>query len=147
MGNKLREFYMMLSKINTGVPHAVTEVRNLDAFTHSTLKELGSTIRHHKYFEPAGANVDFIEVVSPSILKVKTYERGVEDITYACGTGVVAAALIAHAKKWVDSPVTVETIGGNLKVYFKCENKQYADVHLEGDARVIYKGELSDEAV
>src|SRR3989338_9048284 len=70
-----------VSKINTGVPHAVMEVNNLDEFNLETLKNLGKAIRHHKYFSPAGANVNFIECVSKDRLKVKTYERGVEDIT------------------------------------------------------------------
>ena len=135
------------SKINTGVPHAVIKVDNLEDFTLQTLLNLGRTIRMHKYFEPKGTNVNFIEVVDDSHVKVKTYERGVEDITYACGTGVVASALIAHAKKLAQSPIEIETPGGKLMVYFEFDGKNYANVFLEGDARVVYRGEMTDESV
>ena len=88
-----------------------------------------------------------MEPIDSSHIKVSTYERGVEDMTYACGTGVVASALIAHAKKFVESPVGVETPGGKLQVHFEFDGKNYHSVFLEGDARVVYKGELTDEAV
>lgn len=136
-----------LSKINTGVPHAVLVMEHLEEFTLPTLIDLGKTIRFHKYFQPNGANVNFIEVREERGLKVKTYERGVEDITHACGTGVVASALISHAKKLIQSPVHVKTIGGDLIVYFEHDGKQYTNVLLEGDARVVYRGELTDEAI
>lgn len=161
-----------LSRIHTGVPHVVFEVERLDDFTLPMLKELGQTIRHHKYFQPEGTNVNFVEIPasagmtgntgmtgnagmtnsqmtnSQRTLKVKTYERGVEDITYACGTGVVASALIAHAKNWIEgSPISIQTIGGNLTVYFEHDGKNYSRVFLEGDARVVYRGELTDESV
>jgi len=136
-----------LSRINTGVPHVVIEVGNLSDFGLPTLLTLGRTIRTHKFFEPQGTNVNFIEPLDFSHIKVKTYERGVEDITYAFGTGVVASALIAHAKKMVKSPVEVETPGGKLMVYFEFDGKNYSKVFLEGDARVIYRGELTDESV
>jgi diaminopimelate epimerase len=140
-----------LSRINTGVPHAVLEMERLEDFTLQTLKELGQTIRSHKYFQPTGANVNFVEVLTKEqkpTLKVKTYERGVEDITQACGTGVVASALIAHAKKWINaSPVLVKTMGGDLTIYFEENEKSYTNVCLEGDARIVFRGELTDESV
>ena len=135
------------SKINTGVPHVVIKVENLEDFTLQTLLNLGRTIRMHKYFEPKGTNVNFIEVVDDAHVKVKTYERGVEDITYACGTGVVASALIAHAKKLAQSPIEIETPGGKLMVYFEFDGRTYTNVFLEGDARVVYRGEMTDESV
>lgn len=138
---------VVCSKINTGVPHVVIEVGNLSDFSLPTLLNLGRTIRNHKYFQPQGTNVNFIEKIDSGHLKVKTYERGVEDITFACGTGVVASALIAHAKQWIQSPVEVETPGGKLKVHFQFDGKNYTEVFLEGDARVIYRGELTDEAL
>lgn len=135
------------SKINTGVPHVVIEVGDLTDFSLPTLLNLGRTIRTHKFFQPQGTNVNFIEPVDSSRIQVKTYERGVENITYACGTGVVASALIAHAKKFVQSPVEVESPGGKLLVHFKYNDKNYEDVFLEGDARVVCRGELTDETV
>ena len=135
------------SKINTGVPHVVIKVETLEDFTLQTLLNLGRTIRMHKYFEPKGTNVNFIEVMNDSHVKVKTYERGVEDITYACGTGVVASALVAHAKKLAHSPVEIETPGGKLMVYFEFDGKNYTHVFLEGDARVVYRGEMTDESI
>jgi len=139
---------LTLSKINTGVPHAVMEVEKLDDFTLDTLRNLGKTIRNHKHFEPKGTNVTFLEIVDKTHIKVKSYERGVEDITYACGTGVVAAALIANARGFTHSPTDVETPGGHLKVYFERGDKsQFQNVYLEGDARMIYKGVFTDETV
>lgn len=135
------------SKIITGVPHVIIEVGHLTDFSLPTLLNLGRTIRNHKFFQPQGTNVNFTETIDSSHIRVKTYERGVENITYACGTGVVASALISHAKKQVQSPVEVESPGGKLKVYFNFDGKNYTEVFLEGDARVVFRGELTDETV
>ncbi|MBI4040555.1 MAG: diaminopimelate epimerase [Deltaproteobacteria bacterium] len=135
------------SKINTGVPHAVVDVTHLDEFSLETLKSLGKTLRFHKFFQPEGTNVTFVEVLDRSTLKTKTYERGVEDITYSCGTGVTAAAWITHEKGLTTTPLTILTPGGNLKVYIEGDIKKNPSVFLEGDARIIYTGELHDEAV
>jgi len=130
--------------INTGVPHAAKLVDDTAAVA---VKDLGRKIRFHGKFQPAGTNADFIQPVDRRHLKVRTYERGVEDETLACGTGAVASALIAARKGLVDSPVEVETTGGEiLKIYFQLKGEGFDRVFLEGDTRVVYEGDLWEEA-
>ncbi len=130
--------------INTGVPHAIEFV---DQASSVEVKDLGKKIRFHAQFQPAGTNANFVQVVDRKHIKVRTYERGVEDETLACGTGAVASALIAAQKGFVDSPVEVQTSGGEiLEIYFQAKGDGFDRVFLEGDARVVYEGELWEEA-
>ena len=125
--------------INTGVPHAVIFVEGLDKLD---LVGIGRKIRYHRKFIPAGANVDFVEILSKDTIKVRTYERGVEDETLACGTGSVAVALIFALKTGVSNKINVYTKSGEvLKVYFKQEKNKFSEIWLEGRARIVYKGE------
>ena len=144
--------------INTGVPHVVHFVKE----GHDTpVSEWGRHIRHHKLFEPAGTNVNFVQMPDDE-LYVRTYERGVENETMACGTGAVASALIAALHGHVTSPVKVRTSGGDvLIIHFSLvdtTNKQddaealrheqkITEVFLEGPAVFVYEGELSEEAL
>ena len=133
-----------LHAINTGVPHAVELVEEVSGIA---VKELGRKIRFHPRFQPAGTNADFVQVVDRGHLKVRTYERGVEDETLACGTGAVASALIAAAKGLADSPVEIETTGGEvLNIHFQPRGGGFEKVFLEGDTRVVYEGSLWEEA-
>ncbi len=130
--------------INTGVPHAVEFVEEV---TDLVIKELGRRIRFHPRFQPAGTNADFVQPMNRNHLKVRTYERGVEDETLACGTGAVASALIAAAKGLADTPVKIETRGGEiLNIYFQRQGEGFERVFLEGDTRVVYEGSLWEEA-
>ena len=130
--------------INTGVPHAVIFVDDLDGVP---IKKIGPKIRFHKHFQPAGANVNFITIGGDGIIGIRTYERGVEDETLACGTGSVAAALVSIAMGRGVSPVLVETRGGEqLKVYAEPAAPPFAQAYLEGGASLIYTGEMSPEA-
>jgi diaminopimelate epimerase len=130
--------------INTGVPHAIKLVDDAAAVE---VKDLGRKIRFHLQFQPAGTNANFVQVVDRGHIKARTYERGVEDETLACGTGAVASALIAARTGLVDSPVEVQTTGGEiLKIYFQPEGDGFDRVFLEGDTRVVYEGELWEEA-
>ena len=130
--------------INTGVPHAVQFV---DQAASVAVKDLGKKIRFHAQFQPAGTNANFVQVVDRKHIKVRTYERGVEDETLACGTGAVASALIAAKTGFVDSPVEVQTSGGEiLKIHFQSKGDGFDRVFLEGDARLVYEGELWEEA-
>ena len=133
--------------LNTGVPHAVIEVLNLNSIP---VKELGRAIRHHEIFKPGGTNVDFFKAINKDHISVRTYERGVEDETMACGTGSVAAAIIAflnccgepqkHPGR--EHKIFVKTKGREvLAVYFKFSKKKITDVWLEGKARVVFSGE------
>lgn len=127
---------------NTGVPHVIHFVEDIQKVG---VKELGSKMRYHPEFSPAGANVDFVEIADRSKKKVlvRTYERGVEDETLACGTGAVASAIIAAESEDLSSPITVETRSGEaLKVYFEEIEGRFKNVYLEGKARLVYEGEL-----
>jgi len=131
--------------INTGVPHAVIHVKDLE--NHPVFEE-GREIRYHSVFSPAGTNANFVRVVNPGYIEVRTYERGVEDETLACGTGSIAAALISNARGLVSSPVTVKTRGGEeLKIYFEKDDDSFARVWLEGGTAIACKGRLHQEAV
>jgi diaminopimelate epimerase len=135
---------LVISSINTGVPHAVfflDDIEGVDVF------QIGRAIRFHPHFAPAGANANFVRLESPSHLSVRTYERGVEDETLACGTGVVASALVAAFKGLVKSPVSVKTWGGEaLNVYFEIEAGEVKRVFFEGDVHIIYEAEMWEEA-
>jgi diaminopimelate epimerase len=131
--------------INTGVPHAVVYVKDLD---HHPVFEEGREIRYHSAFAPAGTNANFVRVVDPNYIEVRTYERGVEDETLACGTGSIAAALTANARGLTSSPVTIKTRGGEeLKIYFEKNNDLFTRVWLEGGTAIACKGRLHEEAV
>jgi diaminopimelate epimerase len=129
--------------INTGVPHVVLstdDIEGIDVF------ELGRAIRYHEIFSPAGANVNFMEPIGNNTIAVRTYERGVEDETLACGTGCVAASLVMCLKHQWASPVNVKTHSGvMLRVYYTSEEGAFTKIYLEGDARVIYHGTLWEE--
>jgi diaminopimelate epimerase len=133
---------------NTGVPHAVYFG---ESNGQTPVQEWGREVRMHDHFQPAGTNVNFAEITGTSSLKVRTYERGVEDETMACGTGAVAAALLGGLLGQVTSPVAVTSSGGEiLTIYFDIENREknlVSHVFLEGPANFIYEGELSKEAL
>ncbi|MFA6078361.1 MAG: diaminopimelate epimerase, partial [Candidatus Omnitrophota bacterium] len=127
-----------LDYVNTGVPHAVHFVNNVEKVDVS---HLGSCIRNHPEFLPAGTNADFVTVEGPSSIKVRTFERGVEGETLACGTGSVASALMAAGTKNMSSPVTVHTRGGErIKVYFDRSGNRFSNVYLEGKAKLVFDG-------
>lgn len=131
---------LALSSVNTGVPHAVLLVTDLE---RTEVQELGKAIRTHKDFAPAGTNANFVLPQDKHTLAVRTYERGVEGETLACGTGVTASALICAAKGLVESPVSCRTRGGDvLKIYYQMKNQTFSDVYLEGPAIVCFKGEV-----
>lgn len=135
---------LVVSSINTGVPHVVVTVDNIDDVE---VLKLGREIRFHQAFAPAGTNVNFICSSPDRPITIRTYERGVEDETLACGTGSVAAAVVNACKGGKKSPVDVLTRGGGrLTIHFREENGRYSDIYLEGDARVIYQGELWEDA-
>ena len=106
---KLKGRRIELHRINTGVPHAVLEVPDP---AETPVVELGRAIREHPRFMPEGTNVDFVRVIDGNTIELRTYERGVEDETLACGTGAVAAALVMAALGRVKPPVAARTRGG-----------------------------------
>jgi len=130
---------VFLSSVNTGVPHAVLLVSDID---HVPVEDLGRMIRHHKAFGEKGTNVNFVEIIDKKNVKIRTYERGVEGETYACGTGSVASAVILAEKALVKTPVNIHTRGGEvLKIHID------DDVYLEGSTKIIYVGNMHEEAL
>ncbi|MEE4242745.1 MAG: diaminopimelate epimerase [Desulfopila sp.] len=131
--------------LNTGVPHAVLFVDDRQA----PVKEWGPEIRFHSIFQPEGTNADFVTVLGPDEILARTYERGVEDETRACGTGAVASAIIASTKKNIASPVQVVTSGGDrLIIDFEAKSDGgVRNVYLTGPACIVYHGELTAESL
>jgi diaminopimelate epimerase len=135
---------LTISRINTGVPHAIIF---LNSFKGVDVVETGRAIRNHPRYAPSGTNANFVVVKNKSRLLVRTYERGVEDETLACGTGAVASALVTAFKGFVRSPVSIKTSGGEiLKVHFEIESGEVKKVFFEGDVHIIYEGEMWEEA-
>lgn len=131
--------------VNTGVPHAVIFVDD----EATPIDEWGPLVRFEKQFEPAGTNATFVTVLDDAFLRSQTYERGVEEETKACGTGAVAAAIIGVKEDRVTSPVRVITSGGEeLVIHLSLsETKGISEVYMQGPARIIYQGELTEEAM
>jgi diaminopimelate epimerase len=136
-GRKIRASF-----INTGVPHAVIFVEKVDTID---VAAIGRTVRNHELFAPAGTNVDFVQVTGPRSIKLRTYERGVEAETPACGTGSTAAAII-NFLRFSDpakprNPIKVLTAGGEtLRVSFDMSASRVTDVWLEGKAGLVFTG-------
>jgi diaminopimelate epimerase len=126
--------------INSGVPHVVIPVPRID---DTDIRREGSVIRYHKMFSPKGANVNFIEKRSPKKIAIRTYERGVEDETLACGTGIVASAIIFAAMENTSGPITVIARGGDeLQVGFEKIDSQFRSVTLTGPAEFVFEGTI-----
>ncbi|HOS97999.1 MAG TPA: diaminopimelate epimerase, partial [Deltaproteobacteria bacterium] len=116
--------------VNTGVPHAILFTHRLD---EEDVAGIGRLVRFHERFAPAGTNADFVEVQGPGCIRVRTYERGVEGETLACGTGAVASAILSHhLGKVSEVPVLVRMKGGDLKIDFTAGQKGYTRVWLMG---------------
>jgi diaminopimelate epimerase len=131
--------------VNTGVQQAVIFVDRDDV----PVKKWGRKVRFHELFEPQGSNANFVRLLGKNKLKVRTYERGVENETMACGTGAVASALYASMLKEMDSPIEVETSGGELlTIFFDLQDGPVAkEVYLQGPTRIICTGNLTAEAL
>ena len=125
--------------LNTGSPHYVemkSGVKELDVF------ELGKSIRYNDRFKKEGTNVNFVELLPSNKILVRTYERGVEDETYSCGTGVTASAITASLSGY-HSPIDIETLGGALQVSFdKKESGAFENVYLIGPALRVFEGQI-----
>jgi diaminopimelate epimerase len=126
--------------LDTGSPHHV--------LLHSKLKELdvkyeGAKIRYNEYYNEEGVNVNFVDKIDDNTFAIRTYERGVEDETLSCGTGVTAVALAMHyLKEAQNNVIDLKTEGGNLQVSFVKEGDVYKDIWLTGPAKMVFKGEL-----
>jgi len=130
-----------IHSLNTGVPHAVLFVPDAD---QAMVQQLGPEIRRHPHFGPKGTNVNFVQLLEPGRIRVRTYERGVEGETLACGTGVTASALISARAHHFGSPVLVQVQGGDqLKVSFQETNGHFEQVKLSGPAEFVFEGRIT----
>lgn len=122
--------------LNTGVPHLVLFVKNIE---NIDVNSLGRKYRYHQAFQPKGTNVNFAEILAQDKIQIRTYERGVEEETLACGTGAVASAFLASIRKNTRLPTEVLTRGGMLKVF---GDKPKKHIYLEGEVKLVYEGRL-----
>jgi diaminopimelate epimerase len=129
-----------IHSLNTGVPHAALFVPDAD---QAMVNQLGREIRRHAHFAPKGTNVNFVQVLGANRIRVRTFERGVEGETLACGTGVTASALISSRVHGFTSPVRVQVQGGDeLTVSFQERNGEFTDVRLSGPAEFAFEGKI-----
>jgi diaminopimelate epimerase len=123
-----------------GVPHVICFMNDLESID---VMDLGRKIRYHDLFKPKGTNVNFIKITGPDSIMIRTYERGVEEETLACGTGATASSLAATALGLVSPPLEVMTRSGcPLKIDFERKEENFSPIWLEGEARVVCSGEL-----
>ena len=141
IGLKVNKKAYNLYHINTGVPHTVYFTDKIKA---TDLQALGSSVRYHRRFKPAGTNFNLVKTKGKKAISIRTYERGVEHETLACGTGAVAAAIITSIVRGHSSPVKVYAKGGKLNIYFKKKDKnKFTDIFLEGEALEVFNGEFN----
>ena len=126
--------------LNTGSPHHIKFTENVDTLD---VKITGKKIRYASPYFEDGTNVNFVEQINDNTFKVRTYERGVEDETLSCGTGVTAVAIASHAtKKSIEKTIHLHTIGGTLEVSFDKEENNYRNIILKGPAVFVFKGKI-----
>lgn len=131
----------IVHSLNTGVPHAVLFVDDLEMVN---VRALGSALRHHPRFAPHGTNANFLAQCDAQTIAIRTYERGVEDETLACGTGMVACGLIFHELTGAPSPIRVKVRGGDtLEVGFEKAGAEMRNVTLTGPAEFVFDGQIA----
>ncbi len=125
--------------VNTGVEHAVIFVEDADA---AMVSEVGHEVRFHQVFQPKGTNVNFVQILGDHSIRVRTYERGVEGETLACGTGVCASAIISSELMGMNQPLSVKVQGGDLLnvLFDKGEDGTYSNIRLKGPADFCFSG-------
>ncbi len=132
---------LTVHSVNTGVPHAVVFVDDLEGVD---VRRFGAGLRYHTHFAPKGTNANFVKQVGPNAIAIRTYERGVEDETLACGTGMVACALVFHELTGAASPIAVQVRGGDtLEIAFRKDGATYKDVTLTGPADFVFDGQVA----
>ena len=129
--------------LDTGSPHHISYVNNI---SEVDVKNTGKKIRYGSPYFDEGTNVNFVEQKNENTFSVRTYERGVENETLSCGTGVTAVAIASHkTKKTNQNSIILETLGGTLEVSFVCDNNSYKNVFLKGKATLVFNGKIEVE--
>ena len=124
--------------LDTGSPHLVVETSNTDELD---VKNVGSSIRYNDYYKKEGVNVNFVERVSDEVFKIRTYERGVEDETRACGTGSTASAIcMSYIGKTASNKIKMKCLGGDLEVKFLNNSKKFSEISITGPAKLVFVG-------
>jgi diaminopimelate epimerase len=137
---KLKETSLTVHSLNTGVPHAVIFVDDLEK---TPVFDWGRELRYHSHFSPKGTNVNFVQILGKNEIRVRTYERGVEGETLACGTGVTASAILANLVHGVEKPVKIKVQSGDwLGVNFEKSGETLSKVELQGPAVIVFQGEI-----
>jgi diaminopimelate epimerase len=137
---------LIVHAVTVGVPHIVIVTGDVES--EGDFVKLGRELRYHERFTPAGTNVNLIAPLPSGSLRMRTYERGVEDETLACGTGAVASAIVAQALGMANRPAEIVTSSGrSLRVNFDWSDNAATNVSLEGEARVIYTATLGPDAI
>lgn len=141
-----REFLCSYAELGKpGVPHCVVEMKNLSSCPESELRTIGKSLRSYMGY-PKGANVNFYDITGENRVYERTFERGVEDFTYACGTGTGCVALVLFLKKLVSAEnIRFDTKGGCLTIDITARDNKVTDIFLTGTTNVAAKGEISDE--
>lgn len=130
---------------NPGIPHCVTEIKNLQDFPEDMLRDIGRSLRRYSKY-PKGANVNFYDIIGDNHIYERTFERGVEDFTYACGTGTGSVVMVLTLKKLVSGDqVKVDMKGGQLTVDVMTETNKVTDIFLTGPTNIVARGEVLDE--
>ena len=130
--------------LNTGVPHAVVFVGDI---AEVPVKEWGAGLRYHEHFAPKGTNANFVHRIGTSHIAIRTYERGVEDETLACGTGTVACAILHHLRTGHPAPISVDVKSGDsLEINFTRDGDTFKNVTLTGPAEIVFQGTLHLQA-
>lgn len=134
------ETQLFVHHLDTGVPHTVILIDDLENFP---LSEWGPYVRHHPLWMPNGTNLTIVKQMKKNILNIRTYERGVENETLACGTGATAAALAIAYHQLIDGPITVNTRSGEkLIIDFKRNGDQFSHVTMTGPAEAVFRGQI-----
>ncbi|MCP4521467.1 MAG: diaminopimelate epimerase [Cytophagales bacterium] len=124
--------------LDTGSPHYVQFVKDIEAFD---VYEQGKAVRYNERFKEEGTNVNFVERLGEQQIFVRTYERGVEDETLSCGTGITASALSCGLQN-IQSPIAVKTLGGNLSISFDKNDTGFSNIFLIGPAQKVFEGTI-----
>ena len=127
--------------IDSGSPHHIIQSNRID---NINVFKIGKKVRNKKEYLPNGVNVNFIEKVSNNTFKIRTYERGVEDETLACGSGAVASAIAMHHNRETENnKILIKTLGGDLTIRFRCDSKKsYSQIYLEGEINRVFEGHI-----